>query len=91
MMNPDTNKLEPLFDASDLEERGKTLRELIEGTTAQLVRADGSPMPSHWCTFHVGELLVLKNYTFRVAHISESTLLLEPVKPEDALEQPTDG
>lgn len=46
-----------------------------------LVLPDGKPIPSHWAVFTVGEQVVVKGYTFRVAYIGESTLLLEPVGP----------
>lgn len=88
-MNPDTNKLEPIFEEEmenqkeELERRMSGLREQIVEATAkgQLVRADGSPVPKHWSTFHVDEHVIVKNYTFKVAYIGEGTLLLEPVGP----------
>jgi hypothetical protein len=97
-MNPDKNKLEPIFDqgelaAERLETQKDELRRQIEAMSTrafdadeilekgQLVRADGSPVPAHWATFRTDELVVLKGYTFRVGHIGESHLLLEPVGP----------
>ena len=64
-MNPETNKLETLIDPFD--------------DPTRLVRPNGEPVPKHWSVFKEGEELVVKNYTFRVAHIGEKHLLLEPV------------
>lgn len=47
----------------------------------QLVRPDGSPVPKHWSVFKVGEEIVIKNYTFKVAYIGETAILFEPVGP----------
>lgn len=75
VMNPETNKFEML--------QLKEIKEELEGKTVQtpvgLVRPDGSPVPKHWAVFKIDENIVIKNYTFKVAYISESTLLLEPV------------
>lgn len=48
-----------------------------------LFRPDGSKVPKHWSTFRVGELVTVKDYTFKVAYIGESNVLLEPVAPTD--------
>jgi hypothetical protein len=47
----------------------------------RLVRPDGTPVPEHWSTFKVGENVVIKNYTFKVAYIGETSILFEPVGP----------
>lgn len=47
----------------------------------QLLRPDGTPVPKHWSTFQVGENVVIKDYTFKVAYIGESNILFEPVGP----------
>ena len=91
-MNPDTNKLEPVFESQDIDpvedvrrrlEQQRDLETrldgLAKGQASGLLRADGSPVPAHWPIFTVGETVVLKGYTFRVAHLNESTLVLEPV------------
>jgi len=44
-----------------------------------LVLPDGKPVPSHWAIFTVGEDVVIKGYTFRVAYVGETSLLFEPV------------
>ena len=46
-----------------------------------LLRPDGSPVPKHWSIFTVGEQVVIKNYTFKVAYIGETAILFEPVGP----------
>lgn len=94
-MNPDTNRFEPLdkmqneADLSKLNQQFEDNKELLRATLkAQtshdepiLIRPDGSPVPKHWSIFTVGEKVAIKNYTFRVGHISESTILFEPVGP----------
>jgi hypothetical protein len=82
-MNPDTNRLEPLDDPSP--EQVKQLLELerkLKGKhRLDLVRPDGSPVPKTWSTFRLGEEVIIKDYTFRVAYIGETSLLFEPVGP----------
>jgi len=46
-----------------------------------LVRPDGSPVPEGWDVFAIDEHVVIKNYTFKVAHIGEKHILFEPVGP----------
>lgn len=69
-MNPDTNKFEEL-------------REPTKDDTfySRLLRPDGSPVPSHWSIFSVGDHVIVNNYSFKVAHIGEQHLLLEPAGP----------
>jgi hypothetical protein len=69
-MNPLTNRFEKLAEV--LEESPKKV-------SGNLVRPDGTEVPKHWSIFTVGESVVIKNYTFKIAYIGESTLLLEPV------------
>lgn len=77
-MNPDTNQFEPLTEATEYQ------RELLGRMTADvrpgvLLRPNGEPVPAHWPVLREGEELVVKHYTFRVAHIGEKHLPLEPV------------
>ena len=46
-----------------------------------LLRPDGTPVPKHWTIFAIGEHVVIKNYTFRVAYYNETSILFEPVGP----------
>ena len=85
-MNPETNRFEELREAANLEPRlDKAELDSLRGKLAQaveqerLLRPDGTPVPKHWSVFQVGEQVVVKDYTFKVAYIGESTLLLEPV------------
>ena len=88
-MNPDTNRMEQLgVDEDRLREllaAGKQkelkgeLQSLIE--RAALVRPDGTPVPKHWSIFKLGENVVVNNYTFKIAYIGETSILLEPVAP----------
>ena len=86
-MNPNTNRLEALHTAEEfdrlMERAGLPLSERPTPPAGPggLVRADGSPVPKTWATFSVGEEVVIKDYTFRVAYIGESNLVLEPVGP----------
>ena len=85
MMNPETNKLEVLNEVPN-DKLNDELNKLSEGLT--LIRPNGEPIPKHWSIFTVGELIVIKDYTFRVAYINESTIVFEPVKPTDAIIAP---
>jgi len=85
-MNPDTNKFEQLIDCETKEnliEYMKARQKLQELETARsnLIRPDGSPVLEHWSVFQVGEKIVIKNYTFEIAHIGEKHMLVEPVGP----------
>lgn len=88
-MNPDTNKLEPIFDddkAEKIIEQMERIRDMRASLFSEvekggLVRADGSAVPAHWSTFKVDEHVVVKDYTFKVAYLNETTLVLEPVGP----------
>lgn len=84
-MNPETNHFEELQQIGTLgeEQRAEFRRQCEElGQSVEdsvLVRPDGSPVPKHWSVFSVGELVVIKDYTFRVAYIGEKIILFEPV------------
>jgi hypothetical protein len=83
-MNPDTNKLESLTlqYGADVKQQLKAIgKEYRDVQASLLVRPDGSAVPQHWAIFTIGELVVLKNYTYRVAHMNEVTIVLEPVGP----------
>lgn len=67
-MNPQTNKFEQLIPDAALN---------------QLLRPNGTPVPQHWVAFSVGELVTIKDYTFKVCYIGETAILFEPVKAED--------
>jgi len=82
-MNPDTNKFEAVFTPNEVKTDAAGLQDALK----TLLRADGSPVPHHWAVFALGELVTIKNYTFRVAYIGESNILFEPVRPEDALKE----
>lgn len=75
-MNPETNKFEKLKADVGLQEKLDDQLSVIQNA---LVRPDGTPVPKHWSIFTEGEDVVVKDYTFKVAHIGESYLVLEPV------------
>ena len=87
-VNPDTNRFEVLSKPGEISEIEKAVAKL-KGKLCDyhvgLLRPNGTPVPIHWSVFKVGELVVIKDYTFRVAYIGESNILFEPVKPDDAL------
>lgn len=93
-MNPETNKFELLRPVTDQDEdQGNDLRHTTTGDPHQagvgllkrmvqqqsLLRPNGEPVPQHWTQFQVGELVAIKNYTFKVAYIGETAILFEPV------------
>lgn len=78
-MNPDTNRMEPVYAATD--EHAESLLTALEKTKGQLYRADGSTVPEHWSVFTIGEVITANGYMFRVAYMGETSLLLEPVGP----------
>lgn len=79
-MNPGSNKFEPVSIDKTLKEQLKKSTEGLQEQVA-LLCPDGSPVPKHWSVFTVGELVVIKDYTFKVAYIGESAILFEPVRP----------
>ena len=80
-VNPNTNRIESVEHDPEL---AKKLGELSNQFQA-LVRPDGTLVPKTWTVFKQGELIVIRDYTSRVAHIGEKHVLLEPVSPTDAL------
>lgn len=84
-MNPETNKFEQLIDQFQKPENTTTL-ELLNHIAQQqqsssLLRPNGEPVPQHWTQFKIGEIITIKNYSFRVAYISETAILFKPVGP----------
>ncbi len=77
-MNPETNKFEKL-SRPEFEELNKKLLKAGKVAMKYLLRPDGSQVPKHWTTFQVGEEVDIKNYTFKVAYIGETSILFEPV------------
>lgn len=94
-MNPETNKFELLRpDTDQNEDPGpedigrlqRMVQRLKESdkigprqTTTALLRPNGDPVPQHWTQFQIGEHVAIKDYTFRVAYIGETSILFEPV------------
>lgn len=70
-MNPETNSFEMLSKYLETDDTGNQFKKLL--------RPNGEPVPAHWPVFRVDEEIVVKDYTFKVAHIGEKHLLLEPV------------
>lgn len=83
-MNPDSNKFEELMRTKEeLEElsKGKPSYQsaLDNALTESLLRPNGEPVPKHWSTFTVNDNVVINDYTFKIAHIGESYMVVEPV------------
>lgn len=75
-MNPDSNRFETIIPAPETD---AVRRQLEQALT--LLRPNGQPVPSTWTQFQLGETVVIKNYTFKVAYIGETSILFEPVGP----------
>ena len=87
-MNPDTNTFEPVHEMTEEEaKRFESMSKTMEAMTG-LLRPDGTPVPKTWSTFKVGELVVIKNYTFRVEYVGETSILFEPVGAAEVLVAP---
>jgi hypothetical protein len=89
-MNPETNRFEPLTEQEEETRKNQTkemerrLRQMVQGAKVDpgtLFRPNGEPVPKHWSVFTAGEHVVIKNYTFKVAYVGETSILFEPVGP----------
>ncbi|KKM27771.1 hypothetical protein LCGC14_1571450 [marine sediment metagenome] len=96
-MNPNTNRFEQLHgddvvgddaNAAPHNQTQEQLRRLTQkakqldpALLGMLLRPNGEPVPRHWSTFQVGEDVVIKDYTFRVKYVGETSILFEPVGP----------
>jgi len=79
-VNRETKKFEPILTKDEIARAGNPQLESAPiGTRA--FRADGDPVPNHCPIFTVGELVVLKDSTFKIVYIGAQTLLLEPTDP----------
>lgn len=81
MQNEETNRIDLLSpDDTDAMAELQVRREALETEMrTHLVRPDGSPVPAHATLFTNDELVVIKDYTYRVAYINESSITFEPV------------
>lgn len=59
----------------------KRFEHLTQSPLGQLLRPDGTPVPSHWAVFKADEIVTIKNYDFKILHVGDDTLLLKPVGP----------
>ena len=73
-LNEETNKFEVARQPTIAE-----LDKLMDTHGNILIRPDGSVVPETWLVFKEQELVVVKDHTFRVAHIGETYLVIEPV------------
>ena len=46
-----------------------------------LLKPNGEPVPKHQLILKEGEEIVIKDYTYKVAHVGESYLVIEPIGP----------
>ena len=82
-MNSETNKFARLTDKMEACGPGDTanlgiLSKMVQRQTS-LLRPNGEPVPQYWTQFQIGEVVSIKNYSFRVAYIGETAILFEPV------------
>lgn len=89
-MNPETNRFERLTEeqkevqknqTKEMERRLRQLQNTALSSSGTLLRPNGEPVPAHWSVFAVGEHVVIKSYTFKVAYVGETSILFEPVGP----------
>ncbi len=71
MLNPESNRIE--------------MGPFLEGGP-QLLQPNGEPVPKTWIRFQVGEVVQLKSWSFKVAYINESSIMLEPYGPLKSVE-----
>ena len=86
-MDPEANKLVPLIKQDDDEMADVVARFTDMGSRfskkyrENVLTDDGRPVPRDWAVFNVGDERDIDGHRFRVAHIGEKHLLLEPVGP----------
>ncbi len=80
-MNPLTNKFEKLIEKDMPKALEDFAKALYDPQPLKLFRPNGKPVPEHWTILTVGEKAVIKNYTFMVKYIGETSILFEPVGP----------
>jgi len=80
-MNPDTNRFEELSWLKEYISENANQQENPSLRPDQLHRPDGTPVPDHWSQYTVGEIVEVKGYTFKVAYIGETNMLLEAHGP----------
>ena len=89
-MNPNTNIMEMLKRVEGAEDSGqlgkasnfrKASSSIADEFYPNLLRPNGKLVPKTWTIFSMGEEVVIKDYTFKVAYIGETSILFEPVGP----------
>ena len=75
-MNRETKKFEPILTKDEIARDEITLP--LGTVTPRHARL---PATARLPVFMVGELIVLKDVTFEIVYVGESTLLLEPAEP----------
>lgn len=85
-LNEETNKFE-MVKKPTIEE----LERLIDKHKNILIRPDGSVVPDTWLVFKEDELVVVKDHTFRIAHIGETYVVIEPVSKKINTSSPEEG
>ena len=81
-INPETNRI---VKCEVPDEAQAMYLKNLEGARSDIVNINGSPIPKHWTVLKEGELIVVKDYTFRVAYMNDAGVLLEPASPADSL------
>ena len=61
----------------EIEEQSKQVSKVIP----RLLRPNGEPVPEHWSIYTTDEEVTIKGYRWKIVHIGEKHLLLEPIGP----------
>jgi hypothetical protein len=81
-MNPETNKFEGLkYLITEKYKTDDAFEKALAQVENKLIRPNGESVPKHWSVFAIDEEIVIKDYTFKVVYINESSITFEPVGP----------
>jgi hypothetical protein len=82
-MHPKTNRVKPQVLKENVEktEHGIEIKcaRLLLGLAGKLSRPNGVPVLFTWGLFQEGKTIVVEDYTFKIAHIGGTYLVLEPI------------
>jgi uncharacterized Zn finger protein len=76
MMNPETNRFEPVEQVEAVEQKNH-----LDKIFKQFIQKDGTPVPQQNPVFEIGETFDLKGYRFKISDIKSDKLILDPVGP----------
>lgn len=73
------------FFRSPEEAEASAIAEQLKRLVPLVVSPTGKPLSKNRTLFTTGELVTLKESTFKVVYLNDSTLVLEPVTLEDSI------